>query len=43
MSRIYAGTAGWSYEDWEGIVYPLRRGPGFHPLSYLARFMDMSR
>jgi len=41
MARVYAGTAGWSYEDWEGIVYPARHGAGFHPLTYLARFMDM--
>ena len=26
MSRYYIGTAGWSYEDWEGIVYPARHG-----------------
>ena len=41
MSRVFVGTAGWSYEDWEGIVYPARRGTGFHPLGYLARFIDL--
>jgi len=41
MGRVYAGTAGWSFEDWEGIVYPLPHGPGFHPLTYLARYVDM--
>lgn len=41
MGRVYTGTAGWSYEDWEGIVYPLSHGRGFHPLIYLARYMDM--
>jgi uncharacterized protein YecE (DUF72 family) len=41
MARYYIGTAGWSYEDWEGIVYPLRKGRGFHPLSYLAGFIDI--
>ncbi|MDD8025718.1 MAG: DUF72 domain-containing protein [Acidobacteriota bacterium] len=40
MSRIAIGTAGWSYADWEGIVYPSPRGRGFHPLEYLARYID---
>jgi len=40
MPRFYIGPAGWSYEDWEGIVYPLRKGPGFHPLSYLATYVN---
>ena len=38
MIRI--GPAGWSYPDWEGKVYPAVKPPGFHPLSYLARFFD---
>src|ERR1700688_4529572 len=38
---IRIGTAGWSYKDWDGILYP----PGMrlrkqHPLEYLARFFD---
>jgi uncharacterized protein YecE (DUF72 family) len=41
MARYYVGTAGWSYEDWEGVVYPLHKGRGFHPLSYLAGFIDI--
>lgn len=40
MSRIFVGTAGWSYEDWEGIVYPARKGSRFHPLTFLSRYMD---
>jgi uncharacterized protein YecE (DUF72 family) len=32
------GVAGWSYPDWEGIVYP--KLPRFDGLSYLARFFD---
>jgi len=35
---IYVGTAGWSYPDWEGIVYPRHKPKGFDPLEYLARF-----
>ncbi len=40
LAPAYIGTAGWSYADWEGVVYPRRKPPGFHPLSYLARFVD---
>jgi uncharacterized protein YecE (DUF72 family) len=38
MIRI--GPAGWSYKDWEGIVYPLNPPKGFHPATYLAQFFD---
>jgi uncharacterized protein YecE (DUF72 family) len=41
MTRTWIGTAGWSYPDWERIVYPDEHGHGFHPLPYLARFMDI--
>jgi uncharacterized protein YecE (DUF72 family) len=40
MARFYIGPAGWSYEDWEGVVYPLRKGPGFHPLTFLASYVN---
>jgi uncharacterized protein YecE (DUF72 family) len=35
------GTAGFSYKDWEGVVYPpdLRKRK-IHPLEYLAQFFD---
>jgi len=38
MIRI--GPAGWSYQDWEGIVYPPKKGTKFDPLVYLADFFD---
>jgi uncharacterized protein YecE (DUF72 family) len=41
MAKYYVGTAGWSYEDWDGIVYPVPKGRGFHPLSYLADFINI--
>ena len=41
MAKYYVGTAGWSYEDWDGIVYPVRKGAGFHALSFLADFIDI--
>jgi len=41
MAKYYVGTAGWSYEDWEGIVYPMARGRGFHPLLYLGDYINI--
>jgi len=39
--KLLIGTAGWSYKDWEGIVYPLDlKHRRIHPLEYLARFFD---
>ena len=35
MARYYIGTAGWSYEDWEGIVYPAGRDSAI-PSSHLS-------
>jgi uncharacterized protein YecE (DUF72 family) len=37
---IRIGPAGWSYKDWEGVVYPQKPGKTFDPLEYLARFFD---
>jgi uncharacterized protein YecE (DUF72 family) len=36
--KIYIGTAGWSYPDWEGIVYPKPKPRNFDPLEFLAKF-----
>ncbi len=33
------GVAGWSFRDWEGVVYP--RGIAGDRLSYIARYVDM--
>ena len=38
MIRI--GSAGWSYPDWEGIVYPARKSESFDPLACLAAIVD---
>lgn len=40
MSEILVGTAGWSYKDWEGIVYPAQLKKRQHPVEYLAQFVD---
>jgi uncharacterized protein YecE (DUF72 family) len=41
MADIFVGTAGFSYKDWEGVVYPkdLKKRK-IHPLEYLAQFLD---
>jgi uncharacterized protein YecE (DUF72 family) len=36
---IRIGPAGWSYKDWEGIVYP-PHGSRFDPLAFLAQYFD---
>ncbi len=41
MARYFIGTAGWSYKDWEGIVYPVKKERAFHPLVFLARFINI--
>jgi len=38
--QIYVGTAGWSYKDWEGIVYPTQLKKSQHPVEYLAHYID---
>ncbi len=37
---IRVGPAGWSYSDWEGVVYPRRKPRGFHGLEFLAGYFD---
>jgi len=38
---LYIGTAGFSYKDWEGPVYPADlKKRKIHPLEYLAEFFD---
>jgi len=37
---IRIGTAGWSYPQWNGLVYPKSAKPGLHPLELVARHLD---
>ena len=39
-NSIRVGTAGWSYPQWNGLVYPKTAAPGFHPLELVARHLD---
>ena len=38
--QVRIGPAGWSYDDWKGIVYPRGAGSKFDPLQYLANYFD---
>ncbi len=41
-ARIRFGTAGWSYKDWDGILYPPEVSrKKIHPVEFLARFFDV--
>ena len=40
-TKLYIGTAGWSYKDWCGIVYPDPRPRGFCEPLYLAQFFNV--
>lgn len=39
-ATIRVGPAGWSYEDWKGIVYPTDIRRGGHPAAFLAHLFD---
>lgn len=39
-ANIRVGTAGWSYGDWDGLVYPTNRPQGFHEAAYLAQYFS---
>lgn len=41
MSTLLYGPAGWLYDDWKGVVYPRPQPKGFHPLPYLARYVNL--
>ncbi len=41
MSQYFIGTAGWSYKDWEGAVYPEDKDARFHPLPFLANCINI--
>ena len=41
MSEYYFGIAGWSYQDWKGIVYPPDAPSKFDELAYLSHYFDV--
>ncbi len=38
---IYVGTAGWSYKDWEGTVYPRGAPKSFDRLAFISSLFDL--
>ncbi len=40
MGDVRVGVAGWSYQDWKGVVYPAGAGNRFDQLSFLADYFD---
>jgi len=40
QSPVRVGPAGWSYEDWKGIVYPPHMPKSLHPLTFLSGYFD---
>ncbi len=40
QGELRIGPAGWSYSDWNGVVYPKKRAKGFHEATYLAEYFD---
>lgn len=39
--KILIGPAGWSYKDWDGVVYPSRPGSRFDRLAWIADWFDL--
>lgn len=39
-TRWRIGPSGWSYPDWEALVYPARKPRGFKPLACIASMFD---
>ena len=41
MENYFFGVAGWSYQDWKGIVYPSEAPARFDELGYLVNYFDV--
>jgi uncharacterized protein YecE (DUF72 family) len=39
-AELYVGPAGWSYKDWDGIVYPDPKPRGFRAARFLCRWFN---
>ncbi len=41
IENLFIGPAGWSYPDWDGIVYPSQRNKSFDPLAFIASYFNL--
>ena len=41
IENIFIGPAGWSYPDWDGIVYPSQKSKSFDPLAFIASYFNL--
>ena len=41
VPTAHCGPAGWSYAQWNGVVYPGQKPRNFHALEFLAGCVDM--
>jgi uncharacterized protein YecE (DUF72 family) len=39
--NLFIGPAGWSYPDWDGVVYPSRKNTSFDPLEFIASYFNL--
>src|SRR5215831_21324090 len=39
-ANLHCGVSGWSYQHWNGIVYPKLKPRGFHALEEVAKYFD---
>jgi uncharacterized protein YecE (DUF72 family) len=39
-AELHVGTAGWSYDDWQGIVYPDPKPKGFRGPEFLSKWFN---
>ncbi|NIM19440.1 MAG: DUF72 domain-containing protein [Candidatus Latescibacteria bacterium] len=40
-NNILIGPAGWSYPDWNGVVYPTKQEKEFDPLAFIAFYFNL--
>ena len=39
--NMYIGTAGWTYDDWNGLVYPQPKPRGFDEILFLSNLVNL--
>ncbi|GAG41965.1 unnamed protein product, partial [marine sediment metagenome] len=39
-AKLWIGPSGWSYPDWDGVVYPAKKPRGFKPLAHIGQHFN---